>query len=978
MVIGILAHVDAGKTTLSEALLYETGKIRSLGRVDHKDAYLDNDIQERERGITIFSKLARFSYKGRETVILDTPGHVDFSAEMERTLSCLDYAVLVISGSEGVQGHTRTLWKLLDHYQVPAFLFVNKMDLPGADREAVLAELKSELSDACVDMTGLLENGGDGDAVYENIALSDEEALNEYMETGEIAPGTIADNILKRQLFPCFFGSALKLEGVKTLLEGMALYAKEPDYPVEFGARVYKIGRDSRGVRLTYMKITGGELHVRERLTYQPQLTAKNPDGEPEEGGESAEISNPAEGQLTEKADQLRLYSGEKYEVTECAKAGEVVAVCGLSSTFPGQGLGREADIVTPVLEPVLTYQLLLPSGVSPLAFMEKMRLLEEEDPKLKVLWNAQFKEIHVQLMGEVQMEVLQRQIAERFATAVSFGPGSIVYRETIARPVEGVGHFEPLRHYAEVHLLMEPQDPGSGITVALDCSEDILDRNWQRLIATHVVERTHKGVLTGSALTDVKITVVSGRAHPKHTEGGDFRQATYRAIRQGLKMTESILLEPYYSFILELPMEHIGRALTDLENRFGKVSAPEYTTKGSREMAIVKGRAPVATMQDYIREVNAYTQGLGSLMLEVSGYDVCHNPEEVIEKCHYDSETDFRNPTGSVFCAHGSGFPVPWDEVPAYMHMEYVYSPEKLAAGILGKVGYDPQVKGFGALEAENLSGAARNTSWAKSVSRMSETELDAELADVYAREFGMSKADLEEQERKKWASKKKLTAAPEGLSGKPRTVKYDKHGEPIYPKVQTKKDFLIIDGYNIIFSWEDLKELSRTNIDSARDALIDILSNYQGFAGCRLAVVFDAYRVKENSGKQLFYDGISRRMTSLKEAREKAALAMGKTPEVGAGSKEGRTFAEGKKAPLPQGIEVIYTKTDEIADARIERMVVEERERYRITVATNDGLEQITILSMGALRMTSRDLQQEIERTLKKGMENFRNGSN
>ena len=958
MVIGILAHVDAGKTTLSEAILYSTGKIRSLGRVDHQDAYLDNDVQERERGITIFSKQARFTYGGREITILDTPGHVDFSAEMERTLSCLDYAVLVVSGSEGVQGHTRTLWRLLRHYNVPAFLFINKMDLPGADRDQVQAELKSELSDNCVDMTDLFAAGGDTDSVYENLAVISEEALDEFMETGVISPEKITEAIRDRCLFPCFYGSALKLEGVEEFLQGLAAYGATPEYPSEFGARVYKIGRDSRGVRMTYMKITGGALKVREKLEYMGQIKGKAMEDSSDGDGADGEIAaKTAEvPYYVEKVDQIRKYSGEKFDPVDAAEAGDIVAVIGLSSTFPGQGLGSESDIVTPVLEPVLNYQLILPKGVSPLVFMEKMRQLEEEDPKLKVIWKPQFNEIHVRLMGAVQMEVLQRLIAERYGVAVSFGPGSIVYQETIARPVEGVGHFEPLRHYAEVHLLMEPADPGSGITVTSSCSEDILDRNWQRLIATHVEEKIHKGVLTGSALTDVKFTIVTGRAHIKHTEGGDFRQATYRAIRQGLKSTESILLEPYYNFILEVPMEHVGRALTDLEVRFGKVGAPEFSTKGTREMAIVKGRAPVSTMQDYISEVHAYTQGLGALTLELQGYDVCHNPEEVIEKYHYDSELDFRNPTGSVFCAHGSGFPVPWDEVPSYMHLEYVYSPEKLREGITGEAGFNHQAKSFGALEAENLSGAVRNATWSKSVSRMSSAELDKELADVYAREFGMSKADMEEAERKKWAQKK--TIVPEGLSGKPRTVKYDKHGNPIYPKAETKKDMLIVDGYNVIFSWPELNSMSRQNIDSARDMLVDILSDYQGFARCRLAVVFDAYKVKGNSGKQMFYDGISRKMTSLKEAREKAAKAT----------------EPGKKVEMPQGIEIIYTKTDEIADARIERMVHDERDRYRISVVTNDGLEQLTILSMGALRMTAKDLEREIERVKKQGMEQFK----
>lgn len=995
MVTGILAHVDAGKTTLSEALLFTTGEIRSLGRVDHKDAFLDNDVQERERGITIFSKQARLEYQGMELTLLDTPGHVDFSAEMERTLACLDYAILVISGPSGVQGHTRTLWKLLKTYGVPVFLFVNKMDLQGTDRQAIQEELKAELSEGCVDVTGLFypeernhpiversdlpadreifkEEERDPEEVraeiLENIAVLDEEMLDSYMENGTLENGQLQQAVKKRLLFPCFYGCALHLRGVQTLLEGLFAWTAEPEYGKEFSARVYKIGRDSRGVRLTHMKITGGSLRVREKLEYKPKLLA---------GGASGESVDSAadEGLLTEKADQIRKYSGEKYETVDVAKAGEIVAVAGLSRTYPGQGLGTDQEAVATVLEPVLNYQLLLPKGVSPMAFLASMRILEEEDPKLRVVWKEEFHEIHVQLMGKIQMEVLRRLIWERFGVPVDFGPGSIVYKETIAKPVEGVGHFEPLRHYAEVHLLMAPGEPGSGITVDSICSEDVLDRNWQRLIATHVEERIHKGVLTGAALTDVHMTIVTGRAHIKHTEGGDFRQATYRAIRQGLKSTASILLEPYYDLTLEIPMEFTGRALTDLEKRFAKVEAPAFSTKGTREMAVIKGRAPASTMQDYINEVHAYTQGLGSLLLEVSGYDICHNPEEVIAAKHYDSELDFRNPTGSVFCAQGSGYVVPWDEVPSMMHMDYVFPPDELEAlweqresghsdtawlttGLAGGMNYSKAGKGFSSEEAENLSGAAqRQGSWSKSVSRMSQTELDAELADVYAREFGMSRQDMEDQERRKWAKKEtKKNGIPEGLSGKPRKVKYDQHGNPIYPKQDTRRDFLIVDGYNIIFSWEELKELSKSNIDSARDKLVDILCNYQGFKQCRMAVVFDAYKVKDNSGKALFYDGISRKMTTLKSAREKAEAAS----------------AAGKKAP--QGIEIFYTKTDEIADARIERMVHENQEKFRIAVATNDGLEQLTVLSLGAIRMTAKELQQEIEREAKKNMEEFR----
>lgn len=937
MVLGILAHVDAGKTTLSEAMLYSTGQIRSLGRVDHQDAYLDTDSQERERGITIFSKQARIKMEDWEVTLLDTPGHVDFSAEMERTLQVLDYAILVVSGTDGVQGHTRTLWRLLKHYKVPAFVFVNKMDMDGTDRERIMSELKSELSDGCIDFT-------DVEAVYEDLAVCNENIFNEYMESEMVSLELIQKAIADRQAFPCYFGSALKLEGVEAFLEGLKKYSLVQKFPEEFGARVYKIGRDDRGSRLTYLKITGGSIKVKEKLEYQTASSANDitlasegtdnfpPDnfarGNNRVGSDSvgnssdasfAGLKNNSGNTIIEKIDQIRKYSGEKFETADIAVAGEIVTVTGLTSTFPGQGLGIEALNNVPILEPVLNYQLILPKDINPTEFLKKMRILEEEDPQLYVVWREELREIHVQLMGEVQMEVLVRLIKDRFDVVVTFGPGSIVYKETIAKPVEGVGHFEPLRHYAEAHLLIEPGETGSGITVSSVCSEDILDKNWQRLIATHIEEREHKGVLTGSALTDVKIVILSGRAHIKHTEGGDFRQATYRAIRNGLKRGESILLEPYYSFILQVPMEHVGRALTDLEQRFGKVDAPEFSTVGSREMATIKGRAPVATMQDYVSQVHAYTQGLGNLMLELSGYDTCHNPEEVIAQRGYDSEADFRNPTGSVFCAHGSGFVVPWDEVENYMHLPYVYQGDASEEGLL------KSARAFMADEAENLSGVgSRRQSWEKSVSSMTSVELDAELADVYAREFGMSRDELEEDERKKWR-KKSHSDIPEGLSGKPRTVKHDKKGNPIYPAKGPTEEYLIVDGYNIIFAWDELKELSKINIDSARDALKDELANYQGYKGCNVILVFDAYKVKGNAGRTESYNGI----------------------------------------------EVVYTKQDEIADAFIERTVHNIRDKYKVTVATNDGLEQQTVMSLGALRMSARELKEEIERVNRLGLE-------
>ena len=918
MTIGILAHVDAGKTTLSEAMLYNTGKIRSLGRVDHQDAYLDNDAQERERGITIFSKQARLDIDKYDTsqkwhvVMLDTPGHVDFSAEMERTLQVLDYAILVISGTDGVQGHTRTLWRLLKHYNIPTFIFVNKMDMPGTDADVMQAELKAELDDGCISFSTYVEaDQPDGaghdestDAFFEELAMCSEQLLDTYMESGSLPDKQIAQKIAKRDIFPCFYGSALKLSGVDTLIKGLGRFMCEKEYPQEFSARVYKIGRDDRGSRLTFLKLTGGMVHVRDKIEY------------------SGCDSNGTAGSLVEKIDQIRKYSGEKYETVDEAVAGEIVAVTGLSSTFPGQGIGDGMQSNMPILEPVLNYRMILPDDVNPAAFMEKLKQLEEEDPQLYIVWVEEFKEIHVQLMGQVQMEVLVRLIKDRFGVVVTFGPGSIVYKETIAKSVEGVGHFEPLRHYAEVHLLLSPAERGSGITVTSTCSEDVLDKNWQRLIAAHVEEKEHKGVLTGSALTDVKVTILTGRAHIKHTEGGDFRQATYRAIRQGLKSAESVLLEPYYSFVLQVPMEYVGRAMTDLEQRSAKTESPEFSTNGTREMASITGKAPVATMQDYVSLVHAYTKGLGHLTLELWGYDECHNPKEVIEKIHYDSEEDFRNPTGSVFCAHGSGYVVPWDEVSQHMHLPYVYNGDESEEALSANARTQNT---FSAEDAETIAGNRRRASWEKEVSKMSSVELDAELADVYAREFGMSKNDVADQERRKWSGRKKNEY--DSLSGKPRTVKHDKHGNPIYPKKATDEEYIIVDGYNIIFAWDDLKELSRINIDSARDKLKDILSDYQGYRGCKLILVFDAYKVKGNAGKHETY----------------------------------------------HNIEVVYTKQDETADAFIEKMVFGIRDKYKVTVATSDGLEQQTVMSLGALRMSAGELKTNIELTRRMGLDEF-----
>ena len=901
MVLGILAHVDAGKTTLSEALLYKTGKIRTLGRVDHQDAYLDTDAQERERGITIFSKQAELSVDGRKMTLLDTPGHVDFSAEMERTLQVLDYAILVISGTDGVQGHTKTLWRLLQHYQIPTFIFVNKMDLQGAEKEKIQKQLRTQLSDGCVDFSDMqldtneivFEDAQRAERFFEDVAVCSETLLDAYMENGCISKAELCEALDSRKLYPCFYGSALKLEGVQELLDGIKglangsyekwMLQQEKGVVKEianaFGALVYKIGRDARGARLTYLKVTSGVLKVKDKITYQG---------------------------IEEKIDQIRIYSGDKFETIDAVQTGEVCVVTGLDQTYPGMGLGANTTKTMPILEPVLNYQIIVPQGVNPVELMRNLKQLEEEDPQLNILWNEQLQEIHAQLMGQVQMEVLGRLILERFGVKVSFGPGNIVYKETIAKPIEGVGHFEPLRHYAEVHLWMEPGEPRSGISVYTDCSEDILDLNWQRLITTHILEREHVGVLTGSGITDIKFTIVTGRAHLKHTEGGDFRQATYRAIRQGLKSTESVLLEPVYGFVLEVPVDAIGRAMTDIRNRFGKHESPEYISREDGDVAVLTGTAPVATMQDYMTEVISYTKGQGRLTLELKGYDVCHNSAEVVERIGYDSEEDLANPTGSVFCAHGAGFVVPWNEVPAYMHLEYVCD-ENGHVEQMGGLSYDLEQ------QAENLRELAKKREEEKQAKAASASswEMDQELQQIYAREFGMNKEDMLDYERKKWSKKaeKKETAPHQKL---------DKKGNPIYPKKTILEECLIVDGYNIIFAWQELKELSKLNIDSAKDKLKDILADYQGYKGCRVIVVFDGYRKKGNPGsKEKYFE-----------------------------------------------VEVVHTKQDETADAYIERLVHEVVHKYKVTVATNDNLEQLTILSQGALRMSAQMLQEEIKR--------------
>ena len=844
--VGLLAHVDAGKTTLSESILYQSGAIRNLGRVDHQDAFLDTDEMERERGITIFSKQAVLTWKDTEITLLDTPGHVDFSAEMERVLQVLDCAVLVISGADGVQGHTETLWKLLTRYGIPVFLFVNKMDQEGTDCGKLLAELKSRFSEGCIDF-GRVETGAE--EVIEEIAVCDEQTMEEYLEKGSVAAASIRRLVAERKIFPCYFGSALHLQGVEELMNGICTYQMQKEYPAVFGAKVYKIARDGQGNRLTYLKVTGGTLKVKDVI-----------------------------GENGDKVNQIRVYSGEKYELLSEADAGKVCAVTGLAETYPGQGLGAEKDSELPILEPVLTYRIILPDDCNVHTMLRDLKLLEEEEPELHVVWIEKSQEIHVQLMGDVQIEILQRIIKERFGVLVEFGEGSIVYKETIAAPVEGVGHFEPLRHYAEVHLRLEPGERGSGIQFDSECSEDVLDRNWQRLVLTHLEEKEHKGVLTGSVITDMKITLTSGKAHLKHTEGGDFRQATYRAVRQGLKKAESVLLEPYYEFRIELPSENVGRAMTDIQNRFGKFEAPE--TLG--EMTVLTGIAPVSTLSGYQKDVIAYTGGRGRISLTLKGYDLCHNQEEVVAARGYDSELDLANPTGSVFCAHGAGFVVDWDEVEEYMHMERT----------LDQTGEEGL--------AEVTLPKRRHSSI-----ELTQEELDAiyvRTPDPVKQNHGPVTVCAKEKDREPGS------AYTDPKWGRRRREK------------EGRQEYLLVDGYNIIFSWEELRELSEKDIGAARGKLADILSNYQGYRKCTLILVYDAYKVEGNPGEVMKYHNIY----------------------------------------------IVYTKEAETADQYIEKTVRRIAKDAAVTVATSDGLEQVIILGQGANRMSAPGLKEEIERTL------------
>ena len=832
-VIGILAHVDAGKTTLSEALLYTAGQLKKLGRVDNKSAFLDNYELERRRGITIFSKQAVLRTENTEITLLDTPGHIDFSSEAERTLQVQDYAVLVISARDGVQPHTETLWRLLLRYNVPVFIFVNKMDLEGSDKNRVLAELKKHLSENCADFTA------SDDEICENAAFCNEKLMEKYIEEGSLSDVEIAKAIRERNIFPCWFGSALKLDGVAEFIEGLEKYTLQTEYGPEFGARVFKIARDIQGNRLTYMKITGGSLKARSIVRYMPK------------GSEE---------QIEEKVNMLRMYSGEKFEPADEVKAGGICAVLGLSATYPGQGIGFEKELLKPMLEPVLTYRVILPKDISSVEFLPKLKQIEEEDPQLLVSSNAAG-EIYVHLMGEIQAEVLKSLAEERFGVSVDFDSGSVIYKETVAAPIEGVGHFEPLRHYAEVHLLIEPGEPESGITVNSLCREEVLGKNWQRLILTHILEKTHSGVLIGAPLTDVKITLVAGRAHIKHTEGGDFRQATYRALRQGLMKAKNVLLEPYYAFRLEIPAEQLGRAINDIRIMDGKISSPE----SDGITAVVNGRAPVFEMRSYAKDVMAYTKGKGKLSLFSDGYAPCHNAEKVIDAAKYDPESDIANTPDSVFCSHGAGINVKWYDVEKYMHV---------TSGM--------------AVETGDKIPSMPNPRLLKRNLNIDDKELEA----IMEREFGPIK-------RRQYS---------EAVLDTPKTAY----------SAERKKEYIIVDGYNLIFAWEGLAALAKENFDAARHVLTDILCNYRGYTKCELVLVFDGYKVKGNAGEKSDYNGIH----------------------------------------------LVYTKENETGDMYIEKLVEEVGKNYSVRVVTSDNLIQVSALRAGVLRMPAREFIKEIER--------------
>jgi len=855
LVVGILAHVDAGKTTLSEQILYKCKAIEKVGRVDYQDTFLDTHSLEKERGITIFSKQALFSLPDFEVTLLDTPGHVDFSTEMERTLQVLDYAVLVINGADGVQSHTRTLWKLLQRYQVPVFLFVNKMDQTGIEKEPLLQELKNRLSNDCVDFT---QSHAD-ENFREEIAVRDEALMEAFLEGEEPGQKDIQNLILRRQIFPCFFGSALKDFGVEELLEQMNLYMCKKEYGEEFAARVFKIGRDHQNNRLTYMKITGGSLRVKQTL----------------EGLEWGK-----EEKWSEKADQLRFYSGNTYEMKEIATAGQICAVIGLGKTYAGEALGMEKEDTISILEPVLTYRLELPENINVHQAYEKIRLLAQEDPGLHLEWKEKLSEIHIKVMGDIQIEVLKQVIRDRFAMEVEFGSGHIVYKETIENIVEGVGHFEPLRHYAEVHLLLEPLPQGSGMQFDTTCSEDVLDKNWQRLIMTHLMEKQHVGVLTGSAITDMKMTILTGKAHAKHTEGGDFRQATYRAIRQGLRKAKSVLLEPMYEFVLEVPTNMVGRAMADVQKMYGEIAISEEQNPANIDMTILTGTCPVITMQEYQREVLAYTKGCGRLECQMKGYAPCHNTEEVMEQINYDPDRDLENPCGSVFCSHGAGVTIDWSEVEDHMHLEMVYREE------------DDSWKE----EIQEVKAVRRE------VSRSIGTE---EIDAILSRTYGANKKGNDYIAPQGW-NRSKSQGRSEAVT-------------KVYRGTPKKEAYLLVDGYNIIYAWKELKELATVSLDGARGKLQDILCDYQGMKGCQVMVVFDAYRLQGHPVEVLDY----------------------------------------------HNIRVVFTKEAETADQYIEKFAVRHAKEYSITVATSDGLEQVIIRGQGCALLSAKDLQEEIRRS-------------
>ncbi len=843
IVIGILAHVDSGKTTLSEGLLYRVGEIRKLGRVDHGDAFLDTNKIERDRGITIFSKQALLNYNDTELILLDTPGHVDFGAETERTLQVLDYAILVISGTDGVQNHTETLWELLVRYNIPTFVFINKMDISERSNDDIIAELKDKLDDGCIDFTG----GRNAGEFMEETAMCSEKLMESFLENGELTDAEISTAVLKRKIFPCCFGSALKLDGVDEFLAAFDRFTICPNRRSEFGAKVFKISEDERGERMTYLKVTGGTLDVK------TELTARDDSRE----------------SWTEKVNQIRIYSGTKFQTVDTAEAGTVCAVTGLTKTYPGEGIGCEPCSEENILQPVMTYSVDIKDGTDLHTVLKNLRKLEEEEPQLHIIWNEQLQEINVQLMGEVQLEVLRRIIFERFEIDVDFGKGNIAYKETIIAPAEGVGHYEPLRHYAEVHVMLEPGRPGSGLKFKTNCSEDELDRNWQRLILTHLEEKTHIGVLTGSPITDMKITLIAGRAHKKHTEGGDFRQATYRAVRQGLKMTESVLLEPWYNFRIEVPFESIGRAMTDIQNMGGEFSQPD----SSGEMSVISGSAPVSEMRDYFAEVTGYTGGKGRMICSIKGYEPCHNAEEVIQEIAYDSDSDLENTADSVFCSHGAGFTVKWNEVRDYMHVESGFNSD------------------------ENIKPVTHK-SVSEYISRVAD---DSELLKIFERTYGPIRRDMysamDTVKRRKTDNSEK--------------VKYK--NKPLYDG----PEYLLVDGYNIIFAWEDLKEIANDSLEAARSALIERLCNYRGFRQCEIILVFDAYKVKGNKGE---------------------------IEDI-------------------HNIKVVYTKEAETADTYIEKASYELSRRHRVRVATSDGTQQLIILGNGAYRISAREFLKEIE---------------